>query len=181
MKTVLQLPRGFTLTLASGGDGYSAYTVAKIDPPLPVAFARRLADAQHPLLPRSTRDTLPAERVGEVIRAHGADGLTGAELETYQQGAPVGDWHVDVPEGVGVLVAWLFTSLNEGDLDADDARALHREHVTNSVLLTLEKLDGKCAMARMVLDRYFDAKVNADDPRWIALKARFRAELGSVA
>ncbi len=181
MSTTLRLPRGFTLTLASSGDGYSAYTIATIDPPLPVAIARNLADARHPQLPRSTRDALPAKCVGEVIRAHGADGLTGAELETYQQGAPVGDWYVDVPEGVGVLVAWLFTSLTDGDLDADDARAMHREHVTNSVLLDLEKLDGKCTLARMMLDGYFDAKVNADDPRWIALKARFRAELGSVA
>lgn len=178
MSTTLRLPRGFTLTLGTSG---SYYTVATIDPPLPVAIARNLADARHPQLPRSMRDHSLADRVGEVVRAHGGGGLTGAELETYQQGVGVADWSVDSPEGVGVLVAWLFNTLANGTLDAAEARELHRAQVTDSVLAELGRYTESNMIVRMVVDGNFDAKVNTDDPRWIALKARFSAMLGSVA
>ena len=179
MSTTLRLPRGFTLTLGPSGS-YS--TSATIDPPLPVSIARSLADALHPQLPRSMRDHSLADRVGEVVRAHGyGNGLTGAELETYQQGVGVAYWHVDSPEGVGVLVAWLFNTLASGSIDADDARALHLAKSTDSVLAELGRYTESCMIVRMVVDGNFDAKVNADDPRWVELKARFSAMLGSVA
>ena len=177
MSTTLRLPRGFTLTLGPS-DSYS--TSATIDPPLPVAVARILADARHPQLPRSMRDHSLADRVGEVVRAHGGGGLTGAELETYQQGIGVADWSVDSPEGVGVLVAWLFNTLASGTLDAAEARELHRAKATDSILAELEHLTDHAAIVRMVVDGNFDTKVNTDDPRWVALKARFSAMLGSV-
>jgi hypothetical protein len=179
MSTTLRLPRGFTLTLGPS-DSYS--TSAKIDPPLPVAVARILADARHPQLPRSMRDHSLADRVGEVVRAHGdGNGLTGAELETYQGGASVGGWDVDSPEGVGVLVAWLFNTLANGDLDAAGARAIEYAHLTDTIIAEMEQYTAPNAIVRMFLDGNFDTKVNADDPRWVALKARFRAMLGSVA
>ncbi len=156
--------------------------MATIDPPLPVSIARSLADALHPQLPRSMRDHSLADRVGEVVRAHGyGNGLTGAELETYGGGACIDVWHVDSPEGVGVLVAWLFNTLASGSIDADDARALHLAKSTDSVLAELGRYTESCMIVRMVVDGNFDAKVNADDPRWVELKARFSAMLGSVA
>lgn len=179
MSTTLRLPRGFTLTLGPSG---SYYTVAAIDPPLPVSLARILADARHPQLPRSMRDHSLADRVGEVVRAHGdGNGLTGAELETYGGGACIDVWHVDSPEGVGVLVAWLFNTLASGTLDAAETRALHLAKSTDSVLAELGRYTESCMIVRMVVDGKFDAEVNTDDPRWVALKARFRAMLGSVA
>jgi hypothetical protein len=179
VSTTLRLPRGFTLTLGPSG---SYYTIATIDPPLPVAIARNLADARHPQLPRSMRDHSLADRVGEVVRAHGdGNGLTGAELETYQQGIGVADWSVDSPEGVGVLVAWLFNTLASGTLDAAAARELHLAKSTDSVLAELGRYTESNMIVRMVVDGNFDAKVNADDPRWVALKARFSVMLGSVA
>ena len=179
MSTTLRLPRGFTLTLGPS-DSYS--TSAKIDPPLPVAIARILADARHPQLPRSMRDHSLADRVGEVVRAHGdGNGLTGAELETYQRGTSVAHWHVDSPEGVGVLVAWLFNTLANGTLDAAEARELHLAKSTDSVLAEMGRHSEPNMMVRLFLDGKFDAEVNADDPRWVALKARFSAMLGSVA
>ncbi len=45
----------------------------------------------------------------------------------------------------------------------------------------MEQYTAPNAIVRMFLDGNFDTKVNADDPRWVALKARFRAMLGSVA
>ena len=178
MSTTLRLPRGFTLTLGPS-DSYS--TSATIDPPLPVAVARILADSRHPQLPRSMRDHSLADRVGEVVRAHGADGLTGAQLETFQGGACIDVWHVDSPEGVGVLVAWLFNTLANGTLDAAEARELHLAKSTDSVLAELDRYTESRMIVRMVLNGNFDAVVNADDPRWVALKARFSAMLGSVA
>ena len=178
MSTTLRLPRGFTLTLGPSG---SYYTVAAIDPPLPVSLARILADARHPQLPRSMRDHSLADRVGEVVRAHGADGLTGSQLATFQGGASVGGWDVDSPEGVGVLVAWLFNTLTDGDLDAAGARAIEYAHLTDTIIAEMEQHSAPNETVRMVLDGKFDEWVNADDPRWVALKARFSAMLGSVA
>ena len=170
----IQLPRGFVLTLQSGD---RSYTVATIDPPLPVETAMTLADATHPTL--TFRRGASAGRLGEVIRAHGDCGcLSGDELATYGGGTDVETWHVDAPEGVAVLVQWLTSELTDGAMDAAAARAQHRARKTEEVLREVTALNPTGFLRGMILDGLMDKGINADDPRWIALKARFREEVG---
>ena len=171
----IQLPRGFALTLDASGRNY---TVATLDPPLPFETAARLADARAPRLPMRHPDRL-SERVGEVIRAHGhGGGLTGKELATYQ-GAyrSVETWHVDAPEAVGVLVAWLVNEFTQSTFDAAMALTVHRARATDSFLRELEKVRPTGYLRALIVNGEADARVNADDPRWVALKARLRAEI----
>ena len=169
----IQLPRGFTLALV---DNDRSYTIATIDPPLPVETAMLLADAPSPRLPFRRGDGL-STRLGEVIRAHGHGcGLSGDELAAYCLGADVEHWHVDTPEGVGVSVASLTEELASGTLDADAARAQHRARKTDAVLRELAEFPPGGIIATMILDGAMDAGINTDDPRWVALTGRLRAE-----
>lgn len=172
----IQLPRGFVLHLTKRHDSY--YPNAEIVPPLPVEIAARLADATHPQFP--IREEVLSARVGEVIRAHGHGcGLSGEELTEYGESS-VDLWHVDDPAAVGLLVAWLIDTISTGTIDAATADVIHRTRYMESFVLECEQ-GVPLMIKRMVVDGEVDRKVVASDPRWVALKAKFRTEIGAVA
>jgi hypothetical protein len=172
----IQLPRGFVLHLAGCDDSY--YTIAEIVPPLPVEIAARLADATHPQFP--LREGVLSARVGEVIRAHGlGSGLSGEELTEYGESS-VGPGQVGVAASGGRGGGWRGERVRAGPRDRASADVIHRTRYMESLLLVCEQ-GVPLMIKRMVVDGEVDRKVVASDPRWVALKARFRTEIGAVA